>query len=98
MSRNEALRKLEDEDTCPKDVVKEDISCLKKKLGLSDEEFSEIMLTPPKLFLDYPNNFSKIKKYRKLLMFLIKFVYPTIPKFLYMLEYQDLMKNKENDS
>lgn len=94
MCRNEALKKLENEPPCPKEITQEDIKSIKSKLEISDQEFSKIMYSPPKLFLDYPNNFLKLKKYRKLLIFLIKFIYPTTPKFLLMLEYQNLMKVK----
>jgi N-acetyl sugar amidotransferase len=41
-----------------------------KKLELTEEEFQEIMEAKPKTFMDYPNNFSKVEKLKKIVNFL----------------------------
>lgn len=92
MNRDEALRKLEEEPPCPVEIVKNDIQLIKKKFNLSDEEFNKIMSAPPKLFIDYPNYFSKIFKYRKIIKLIYKFIYGTTPKFLLLLDLQDQVK------
>jgi hypothetical protein len=35
-----------------------------KRLGLTREEFDQIVATPPKTFRDYPNNYSLIRRLR----------------------------------
>lgn len=41
-----------------------------KKLELTEEEFQKIMDSKPKTFMDYPNNFSKVEKLKKIVNFL----------------------------
>ena len=65
MTREEALKKIK-QPPYKKSRIEEDKNYVIKKLGLSEEEFEKIMTKPPKMFLDYPNNF-------KLQRFLIKF-------------------------
>jgi len=64
LTRESALSEIEKE-TYPKDLMARDLSYVKKKLGFSDEEFTEIMNSPIKSFKDYPNNYSKVQFLRK---------------------------------
>lgn len=64
MTREEALEKIT-EPLYEKNVMEEDKQYVIKKLGLIKGEFEEMVSNPPKMFLDYPNDF---KTYR----FLIK--------------------------
>lgn len=97
MNRDEALRKLKEEPPCSEEIVKNDILLIKKKFELSDKEFDEIMSAPPKLFIDYPNNFSMIVRYRKILKYLFKFFYKTTPKFLLLLDSQNERKRNSTE-
>ena len=56
LSRAEALEIIE-QPTYPEKLQKEDLVYVKKKLGLSDHDWDEILNTPPKSFRDYPNNY-----------------------------------------
>lgn len=60
MTRDEAIKKLE-KPMCPEEVVEDDRKYVIKKLGLTEEEFEEILSKPPKLFLDYPNNYRLVR-------------------------------------
>ncbi len=44
--------------------IQEDKDYVLKKLGLNKTEFDNIMATPPKSFMDYPNYFKMIKRLR----------------------------------
>ncbi|MFA5849808.1 MAG: N-acetyl sugar amidotransferase [Bacteroidales bacterium] len=67
MTREEALNKIE-EKTYSDETLKSDRDFIIKKLGLSQESFSEIMAAPNKSFVDYPTSeklritLSKIKE------------------------------------
>lgn len=65
MSRKTALYEIKKE-TYSKELMLRDLSYVKKKLGLSDSEFNEIMSAPVKSFKDYPNNYSKVQFLRKI--------------------------------
>lgn len=55
MSRENALEELKQAPIDP-DLLKQDRDYVVKKLGLSDEEFEQILKNPNKPFSDYPNN------------------------------------------
>lgn len=58
MTRDEALEKLK-EDAYPNIEMREqDLEYFKKKLGLTDEAFDEIMHTPTKSYMDYKGYFN----------------------------------------
>jgi len=64
MTRDEALMKIKEENPYPKDKVKEDKEYVIKKLGLTPEEFEEILSSEPKTFLDYPTYYPIIRLFR----------------------------------
>ena len=64
LTRESALSQIEKE-TYQKDLMTRDLSYVKKKLGFSDEEFTEIMNSPIKSYKDYPNNYSIVQFLRK---------------------------------
>jgi N-acetyl sugar amidotransferase len=61
MDRQEALKEIA-EPPAPAQQLREDKEYVVKKLGLSKDEFEEIMNAPPRLFSDYPNNDSLWRK------------------------------------
>lgn len=69
VTKEEALKQLEPLPYDMEKVVKEK-AYIAKKLGISVEEFDEIIDAPPKWYTDYPNNEAKLKfiynTYRKL--------------------------------
>jgi hypothetical protein len=66
----EAALKILEQPPLPEDIIRQDLEYVKKKLGLSPEEFSEIMNSPIKSINDYSNNHNWEKRFRKLLNFL----------------------------
>jgi hypothetical protein len=55
MTREEALEAME-EELYPQDELRQDKEYVIKKLGFSENEFEEIMRTPPRSHLDYPSD------------------------------------------
>lgn len=74
MKREEALKKIQNESPYPEEKIKEDKSYVIKKLGLTEEEFDEIIARPPKLFLDYPTQYPLFKTLREPLKLAYKFM------------------------
>ncbi|MBN4065745.1 N-acetyl sugar amidotransferase [Candidatus Amoebophilus asiaticus] len=70
MSREEAIEELK-ENPYINGQFQEDKEYISKKLGITDEEFNEILSRPLKTFLDYPSYYPLIKK----MDFLIRFAY-----------------------
>ena len=77
-SRDEALKEISDEPY-PLDMDLVDYTI--KKLGLSNDEFDEIMKKPVKSFLDYPTYYPLIRAFRSPLRFAFKL--GLIPNILY---------------
>ncbi len=82
MTRQEAFDKLKNEAPMPAELAASDKQYVIKKLGLSEEEFENIMKLPEKTFLDYPNYYSIIRKFRKPIRWLYRMVSPTTPLLL----------------
>ena len=61
MTREEALEELK-KPLYSEEQAQSDLNFVLNKLGLSKEEWKKIMKTPPKTFLDYPNNYSIVKR------------------------------------
>jgi N-acetyl sugar amidotransferase len=57
MTREEALEIVQSPPLSG-DRIEEDVEYVIKKLGLGDEEFAEVMASPPTTFRDYPSYFS----------------------------------------
>ncbi len=55
LSRDDALKKLERKPYDDAEIEIE-VQYVSKKLGISTQEFGEIMAAPPKSYRDYPNN------------------------------------------
>jgi N-acetyl sugar amidotransferase len=66
VTREQALELLKQPTADPQMIV-DDKEYVVKKLGLTTEEFDQIMRAPIKSILDYPNNYSLDMKFRKLL-------------------------------
>ena len=60
ISREDALLELEKE-TYPADLLEQDKTYVTKKLGLSAQEFEEILTAPAKHYSDYPNDEKRLK-------------------------------------
>lgn len=82
MQRSEAIRKLNEEKPMSESQVASDRAYVLKKLGITSEEFEDIMSAKPKSFLDYPSYYSTIRRFRKPIRFLYKLVSPTTPLLL----------------
>ena len=65
ISRSEAIKQLKKKPE-DYDLFRSDFEDIYKKFDLSKKEFEEIMKLPPKTFIDYPNNFNKIKIMKKI--------------------------------
>lgn len=66
IDRAEALRLLQ-EPVYSQEGLQNDRTYAIKKLGVSELEFEAIMALPPRLFLDYPNNYRRIEQAKRLL-------------------------------
>jgi len=71
ITRDKALKELEKPLYDPQELV-EDKEFLAKKMGLSIDEFDEIMSMPNKTFKDYPSDYKLEQNIKKLLLFLKK--------------------------
>ena len=65
LKREEALEMIKS-DPYPADMAEQDRRYVVKKLALTDERFAELMALPPRTFRDYPNNFGRVQRLRKL--------------------------------
>lgn len=81
MSRDEALQEIQ-EPPISKEQAREDREYVIQKLGVTDEEFEEILSAEPKTFLDYPTYYPIIKRLRGPLRLAFKFISPTTPQLL----------------
>jgi len=72
ITRDEALKELE-KPLYDTNELQEDKEFLAKKIGLSLEEFNEIMNQPNKTFEDYPSDYEFEQKMRKYYAFIKKF-------------------------
>jgi len=66
LTREKALAMME-EPVFPAEALAADRTYVIKKLGLAEAEFESIMALPPKLFLDYPNSYSRIEAAKRVL-------------------------------
>jgi hypothetical protein len=66
LSREQALEDIKAEKY-PQHLFNDDLIFVKKKLGLSDNDFNKIMETPVRKYTDYPNIESRIMKIKKVL-------------------------------
>jgi hypothetical protein len=57
-----------------------------KKLGFSEEEFQSIWNNPNRSFLEYPSNYSTIKRFAKIIIPVVSLILPQKPKIFYELE------------
>lgn len=66
MTREQALEEIEQELYEPDKLI-EDRDFVIKKLGLTDQEFEEIMARPIKTYRDYPSNYLLLKRWPSLI-------------------------------
>jgi N-acetyl sugar amidotransferase len=85
MSREEALNELKQ---APYDKLKmeEDKEYVLKKLGLTQQEFDEIWNSPNKKFTDYPSYYPIYQKWGKLVIWVLKILFPFKPMMTYELK------------
>jgi len=48
----------------PEEEIQEELEYVLRKLELNREEFYRIMPVPPKTFMDYPNYYETIRRFR----------------------------------
>jgi len=65
MTREQAIKTLK-ELSYPQEKMEEDRSFIIKKLGLSEKEFNDYFIKPPKTFLNYPNEYKLKSKIMRL--------------------------------
>jgi len=82
MTRDEALRRIQDEPPLNLNLAASDKDYVIKKLGLTEQEFDAIMSESKKTFLEYPNYLRFIIRFRKPIRFLYRFVSPNSPPLL----------------
>jgi N-acetyl sugar amidotransferase len=63
ITRDEALREMQNDPYLSEELKLQDKEYVIKKLGLTKREFEEIMALPPKSYKDYPNNYFLLKKF-----------------------------------
>jgi N-acetyl sugar amidotransferase len=85
ISRQEALDNLQ-EAPYPKDRVNEDIEYVVKKLGITPQEFEEIMSLPPKSFRDYPSYYPIFEKYGPIVKGALTLALPWMPPMFHEME------------
>ena len=72
ITREEALKKISEEEICPLNQVEKDKEYVIKKLGLTHSTFGEIMSKEIKTFKDYDTYYSAIKLLRLPIKFAVK--------------------------
>ncbi len=82
LDRQEALDVLKTTLPMPREQAERDRAYVVKKLGLSDDEFSDIMQQKPRSFLEFPNYYNTLKKYRLPIISLYKIVSHSTPPIL----------------
>ena len=90
ITRNEALQIMNSSsyDTAK---IKEVKNYVIKKLGFSEEEFQAIWDSPNKSYLDYPSNYSLIRRFAKIIIPLVSLILPQKPKIFF-----EIRKREEN--
>ena len=78
MTREEALRKIQEPPPFDYDIIQE----VKKRLGFTDEEFDEIMSLPQKTYRDYKTYKQTFERFRWFFWLMYKF--DLVPKSFYM--------------
>lgn len=93
MTRQQALDSLQ-EPSYPLDRVNEDIEYVVKKLGISPQEFEEIMTMPPKSFRDYPSYYPLFEKFGYLVKIAMKLALPWTPPMMHEMDLRRESKKK----
>ncbi|MBN1999832.1 N-acetyl sugar amidotransferase [candidate division KSB1 bacterium] len=86
LGRRQALDILNNTAPMPKDQAKSDRIYVIKKLGLSNDEFFDIMRQKPRSFLEFPNYYNILKRYRTVITSLYKLVSHSTPPILMEME------------
>ena len=85
MTRGQALEELK-KPPISELQAQEDRTYVIKKLGLTNEEFEEIMSQKPKTFMDYRTNYNLIKRFRTPIKFIHKLISPTTSQIFYAMD------------
>jgi N-acetyl sugar amidotransferase len=81
ISRDKALEEIR-KPPISEEVAKEDVEYVIHKLGLTEEEFQQLLAAEPKTFLDYPTYYPLIKRLSTLIRWVYKLVSPSTPQLL----------------
>jgi hypothetical protein len=65
MTREQALEEIEKEPY-PAALAEQDRRYVIKKLGITEAEFERLMALPKRTFRDYPNNFERVERLKRL--------------------------------
>lgn len=90
MTKEEARHKLRHEPPMSADLAASDREYVIKKFELTEEEGQAIMDTPHRTFLDFPNYYSIIRRFRKPIEWLYRIVSPTTPLLISELNEQEI--------
>ncbi|UTW62653.1 N-acetyl sugar amidotransferase [bacterium SCSIO 12741] len=82
MEREDALKELAQPPYDP-EQMEEDREYVMKKLDISEEEFQEMWNAPNKKFTDYPSYFPFYNRYKKLILWVFKYILPFKPMTAY---------------
>lgn len=85
LTRQQALDQLA-EPPYPPDKVRDDIAYVLKKLDLSQEQFDQILATPPKSFRDYPSYYPLFERFAPLLKIAFQIAFSWTPPTLREIE------------
>lgn len=88
ITREAALRELATPPMTEREV-KEDEAIIVKKLGLTEKEFRELIARKPKSFMDYPNHYRMVYRFRRPLGFIYKRFLGRVPYTLTMMEHTE---------
>jgi len=94
MTRDEALKKIKKVPISQIEAEK-DIQQILVKLELTEDEFESILNLQPKTFLNYPNYFSIIKRFKFLIKLFYKFRNQSIPLTIKLMDSQRELNKDE---
>ena len=85
MKREDSLLELDKPPYDP-EQMEEDKRYVIHKLGLTEDEFEDIMKLPNKQFFDYPSEFTYYKRFEKIARLVSRLIFSSTPMTFYKLE------------
>src|SRR5690606_31469193 len=85
ITRDEAVERFK-QPPHPPEKVEEDVEYVIKKLGISEEEFNEIMKIPARSFTDFPSYFPLISKLAPIVRIVFRLLLSWTPPMFYEMD------------